>query len=198
MIDINQKLNFMKIYKENITREGSTELLNWLENTDFFRAPASTRYHGACEGGLVTHSISVYNVLINRFFEKNIDEKETFAICGLLHDVCKINFYKLSMRNVKNEITGSWEKQSYYSVDDTFPYGHGEKSVFLIERFMKLKSVEAISIRWHMGGFDDSVRTGGFSISQSYYKYPLAVKLHSADLESSYLHEKNTSDMMRR
>ena len=111
----------------------------------------------------------------------------------MLHDLCKAQFYKVSTRNVKNDVTGQWEKVPYYTVEDAFPYGHGEKSVFLIERFMRLKTSEAMAIRWHMGGFDDSARGGSFAISLAYEKYPLAVKLHLADLESTYLKEKNTS-----
>ena len=107
--------------------------------------------------------------------------------------MCKAQFYKVSSRNVKNEKTGQWERQPYYTIEDVFPYGHGEKSVFLIERFLRLKTSEAMAIRWHMGGFDDSARGGSFAISQAYEKYPLAVKLHLADLESTYLREKGTS-----
>ena len=106
-----------------------------------------------------------------------------------IHDLCKANFYKKGTRNVKNEATGQWEKVPSYSVEDMFPYGHGEKSVFLIERFMKLKVEEAVAIRWHMGGFDDAVRGGSFALSGAFEKYPLAVKLHIADLEATYLLE---------
>ena len=120
---------------------------------------------------------------------------ESFAICALLHDVCKAQFYKVSSRNVKNPETGRWEAQPYFSIDDQFPFGHGEKSVFLIERFLRLKPSEAVAIRWHMGGFDDAARGGSFSISQAYEKYPLAVKLHLADVYSTYLKEKGTSAM---
>lgn len=101
-------------------------------------------------------------------------------------------------RNVKNEETGQWEKQPYFSVEDMFPYGHGEKSVFLIERFMRLKTSEAMAIRWHMGGFDDTAKSGGYAISNAFDKYPIAVKLHLADLESTYLREKGTSSVNRR
>ena len=72
---------------------------------------------------------------------------------------------------------------------DQLPYGHGEKSVYLIEHFMRLKTAEAIAIRWHMGGFDDAVRGGSFALSAAFEKYPLAVKLHIADLEATYLLE---------
>jgi len=187
------KDEFIEIYNNNIKRPGAKELLEWLEKTDFFTAPASTKYHCACESGLVQHSLSVHKVLLEKHFEENIDNKESFAICALLHDLCKSQFYKVSTRNVKNEKTGIWEKQPYYMIEDTFPYGHGEKSVFLIERFMRLKTSEAMAIRWHMGGFDDSAKGGSFAISLAYEKYPLAIKLTLADLESTYLREKNTS-----
>ena len=187
------KEEFLQIYNEYVKRQGSQEFLDWLLKTDFFTAPASTKYHGACEGGLLLHSLNVYKTLRERYFEEGKDSEESFAICALLHDLCKAQFYKVSTRNVKNDVTGQWEKVPYYTVEDAFPYGHGEKSVFLIERFMRLKTSEAMAIRWHMGGFDDSARGGSFAISLAYEKYPLAVKLHLADLESTYLKEKNTS-----
>lgn len=187
------KEEFLQIYNEYVKRQGSQEFLDWLLKTDFFTAPASTKYHGACEGGLLLHSLNVYKTLRERYFEEGKDSEESFAICALLHDLCKAQFYKVSTRNVKNDVTGQWEKVPYYTVEDAFPYGHGEKSVFLIERFMRLKTSEAMAIRWHMGGFDDSARGGSFAISLAYERYPLAVKLHLADLESTYLKEKNTS-----
>lgn len=192
---MNFKEEFIKIFTANVYRSGSQELLNWLETTDFFTAPASTKYHCACLGGLVQHSVNVYYTLTERYFNNETDSPESFAICALLHDLCKAQFYKVSTRNVKNETTGAWEKQPFYAVEDLFPYGHGEKSVFLIERFMRLKPAEAMAIRWHMGGFDDSAKAGNFSISVAFEKYPLAVQLHLADLESTYLREKHTSAM---
>ncbi len=188
------KDEFVKIYTDNISRDGSTELLEWLMKTDFFTAPASTRYHCACENGLVMHSVSVYNTLIEKHFDAETDNLESFSICALLHDLCKAQFYKVSTRNVKNEQTGQWEKVPYYAIDDSFPFGHGEKSVFLIERFMRLKIEEAMAIRWHMGEFGDKYSN---TISQAYDKYPLAVKLHLADLESTYIREKGTSAVNR-
>lgn len=189
------KEEFIEIYQNNIKRPGSKELLEWLLKTDFFTAPASTKYHCACENGLLMHSLSVYKVMMEKHFDEEKDNPESYAICALLHDLCKAQFYKVSTRNVKNEETGQWEKQPYYCVEDSFPYGHGEKSVFLIERFMRLKIDEAMAIRWHMGGFDDG---GGFSVSLAYEKYPIAVKLHLSDLESTYLREKHTSAVTKR
>ena len=187
------KLKFIEYYQANIHREGADRLLEWLQTTDFFTAPASTRYHCACPSGLVQHSVNVYEVMMEKHFDPETDSAESFALCALLHDVCKAQFYKISTRNVKNEKTGQWEKVPYYTIEDAFPYGHGEKSVFLIERFVRLKPAEATAIRWHMGGFDDAARGGNFSISVAYDKYPIAVKLHLADLEATYLREKETS-----
>ena len=184
---------FEEIFRSKVTREGSAAFLEWLSKTDFFTAPASTKFHCACPCGLVQHSVSVYRTMVERYFDPETDSEESFAICGLLHDVCKAQFYKEGTRNVKNEQTGAWEKKPYYMIEDSFPYGHGEKSVFLIERFLRLKTSEAIAIRWHMGGFDDAARGGSFAISQAYDRYPLAVKLHLADLQSTYLREKGTS-----
>ena len=187
------KQKFIEYYQSNIRREGADRLLEWLQTTDFFTAPASTRYHCACAGGLVQHSVNVYEAMMEKHFDPACDNAESFALCALLHDVCKAQFYKVSTRNVKNEQTGQWEKVPYYTIEDAFPYGHGEKSVFLIERFVRLKPAEATAIRWHMGGFDDAARGGNFSISVAYDKYPIAVKLHLADLEATYLREKETS-----
>ena len=181
------------LYDKPVPPAEAVRLLDWLDNkTDFFSAPASTRFHGACDGGLCMHSLNVYHALHDGFFTEG-ESEESYAICALLHDLCKANYYKKGTRNVKNDATGQWEKVPSYSVEDLFPYGHGEKSVFLIERFMKLKVEEAVAIRWHMGGFDDAAKGGCFAISEAYDKYPLAVKLHIADLKATYLMEHRTS-----
>lgn len=193
MENIDYKEKFLEIFRREVSREGSEEFLKWLDGTDFFTAPASTKYHCACPSGLVTHSVGVYQVMMEKHFTEGEDSRESFALCGLLHDLCKAQYYKVSTRNVKNDQTGQWEKVPYYAVEDQFPYGHGEKSVFLIERFIRLRPAEAAAIRWHMGGFDDAVKGGSFALSQAFEKYPLAVKLHLADLESSYLRERGTS-----
>ena len=203
---MDRKAEFLKIWTERVRREYADDLLAWLEReTDFFEAPASTRHHGAHPGGLLDHSLNVYHrlraiVCVETYGTTTSDllaedVEETVAVLALLHDVCKAQFYKVSSRNVKNPETGRWEAQPYFSIDDQFPFGHGEKSVFLIERFLRLKPSEAVAIRWHMGGFDDAARGGSFSISQAYEKYPLAVKLHLADVYSTYLKEKGTSAM---
>lgn len=192
------KEEFISAFETHVHRDGAAELLQWMQGTDFFNAPASTRFHGACESGLVMHSLNVFQVLMTRFAREGDaespyrDNPESLAICGLLHDLCKTNFCKPGFRNVKDD-SGVWQKVPSYSVQDAFPYGHGEKSVFLIERFLRLKPAEAVAIRWHMGGFDEAVRGGSYAISEAWRQYPLAVMLHMADLEATYLLERGTS-----
>ena len=194
------KDRFVELYQQLITRPGADKLLAWLETPDFFEAPASTRFHLSRPGGLVEHSIHVYHRLHdlfvserqNRenepFIELSDSEEETIAICGLLHDICKANFYAVEMRNRKNE-QGQWEKYPFYVVNDQLPYGHGEKSVYIISGFMKLTREEAMAIRWHMGFSDNDFRAGGFSVGNAFEKFPLALLTHMADLQATYLDE---------
>ena len=188
------KSEFLEIFDKYVIRNGKERLLDWLCGTDFFVAPASTRFHGACECGLVMHSLNVYKLLKEKCTLGGYDyNDETIALVALCHDFCKINLYHEGSRNVKNDVTGQWEKVKIYTSEDPFPYGHGEKSVFLIERFLRLTTEEAMAIRWHMGGFDDSARAGNYSIGEAFKRDPLAVMAHLADLEATYLLEKGTS-----
>jgi hypothetical protein len=182
---------FFEICVNEIKREGIDKVIEWLDRSDFFKAPASTKYHGNYAGGLAKHSINVYNCLkeiIKKYPELQISG-ESIAICALLHDVCKVNFYKLGYRNVKNEETGVWEKKEQYEIDDKTPLGHGEKSCIILQWFMRLTLPELLAIRWHMGGFDNAVKGGDFSSSKAYETSPLAVMLHLADMEATYLKE---------
>ena len=205
MENINYKEEFIKLYRENIKREGADKLLAFLldeTKSDFFTAPASTRFHLAEEEGLLKHSLHVAQVMMtfseDSFPEEERESKESCAICGLLHDICKTNFYKVSLRNQKNEKTGQWEKVPFYQIEDSFPFGHGEKSVYMIDRFFKLTGDEAIAIRWHMGGFDEAAKGGSFAVSQAYSRYPLAVKLHIADFYASHIIETKEERMERK
>lgn len=189
------KDRFIELYEMNIKRDGAMELLEYLKKTDFFDAPASTRFHLSRPGGLVEHSIHVYErlkllceqeCLANEKFEMPTDE--TIAICGLLHDLCKVNFYGIEMRNKKNE-QGVWEKVPFYVVDDQLPYGHGEKSVYIISGFMRLARDEAMAIRWHMGYSDTDFKGGGYSVGNAFDKFPLAVLTHIADVMASHIDE---------
>ena len=168
-------------------RDGVDEIINFLEKTDFFKAPASTRFHGNYEGGLLEHSLKVYEILKNNVKNAIVDlnaSDDTLIVIALLHDICKVNYYKVDYRNAKNE-RGEWERVPYYTVDDTIPYGHGEKSVMMITEYMKLTVEEKYCIRWHMGFTENKELYS--TIGQAYKKYPLALFLHEADLEATYL-----------
>lgn len=187
------KQKFCDLMTKNVTREGVDKLLEWLGTTDFFTAPASTKFHAAYEGGLCEHSINVYNQLL-KLVAAELGEKwqeeislETVTITALLHDVCKANTYKVDTKNVK--IDGEWVQQPYYTVNDTLPYGHGEKSVYIVNGFMRLTREEAMAINWHMGAFDLRVKAGGYGISDAYYMYKLCPLMHAADLLATYIDE---------
>lgn len=188
------KNEFIEIYKENITRPGSDKLLNYLisEQSDFFTAPCSTRFHGSYAGGLVQHSINVYNCLKDYLSRQRTKDvygmnytDESIALVSLLHDVCKMNFYSVDYRNAKNE-QGVWEKVPYYTIKDQLPYGHGEKSVYIVSGFMRLTREEAFAIRYHMGfsGIEDRN-----SIGKAFEMFPLAFALSVADMEATYFLE---------
>lgn len=183
---------FENVYRANIKREGAEELLSWLKNeTDFFIAPASTKYHLAVPGGLAMHSLHVFYELEKLVDLHQIDvSKESVAICGLLHDVCKTNFYSTELRWVKDS-EGKWTQKATLCVDDKFPAGHGEASVMLIMRYLKLTDEEIMAINWHMGAFDDRVKGGSYSIQKAWSLYPLAFFTHVADLVASQFVEKD-------
>ena len=185
------KERFIEIFTQNITREGSDKLLDFLLNgSDFFTAPASTRYHGAHEGGLVEHSLNVYDCLkdmMERLKERYGIEypEESIAIAGLLHDICKVNFYKTSYRNVKDE-TGRWQSVPYYTIEDTLPYGHGEKSAYIVSAYIRLTRDEAFAIRYHMG-FSGTEDPG--NVGRALEMFPLAYATCCADMEAAFLLE---------
>ena len=191
---IDYSSEFIRIFQENITREGSAKLLEWLKKSDFFRAPASTKFHSAHAGGLCEHSVKTYYRFLQNLemeYAEEAEEKvspESAAIIALLHDVCKVNYYKEEMRNVK--VDGEWVQKPYYTVDDALPYGHGEKSVYIISGFMRLTREEAMAINWHMGGFDQRVLGGSYALSDVFYKYPTALLFHLSDIQATYLDEK--------
>ncbi|MBQ9757272.1 MAG: HD domain-containing protein [Clostridia bacterium] len=188
------KQEFIELYQNLIKREGAEKLLAHLMSpaSDFFTAPASTRYHGAYEGGLVEHSLNVYECLKDYLARERVAElygieasEESIAIVALLHDICKMNFYKPSLRNVKDE-NGVWQKVPTYEIDDKLPYGHGEKSVYIISGFMRLTREEAFAIRYHMG-FSGSEEPR--NVGSAFEMFPLAFALSTADMEATYFLE---------
>ncbi len=185
------KAQFLEIYQSKIQRAGAQRLLEYLQSdaSDFFTAPSSTRYHGSHPGGLVEHSVNVYHCLADYLTRPRTKDvyhmdysEETVALVSLLHDICKLNFYQTEYRNAKNEM-GQWEKVPYYTINDTLPYGHGEKSVYIISSYMRLSREEAFAIRYHMGfsGIEDRN-----SIGRAFEMFPLAFALSVADMEATY------------
>lgn len=190
-----KKEEFISLYNKHIKREGAKDLLDFLlsSKSDFFEAPCSTRYHLSQEGGLVEHSINVFNCLKDYLERPRVKElyklsytDENVAVVALLHDLCKINVYKKSYRNVKDD-SGKWVQVPSYEFQDDLPYGHGEKSVYIISGFMKLTRDEAFAIRYHMGFSDtENVR----NVGEAFSKFPLAFALSTADMEATYFIEK--------
>ena len=186
------KERFIEIYQTHIRRQGAQRLLDYLQSpaSDFFEAPASTRFHGAYKGGLVDHSLNVYDCLKDYLSRERVKtvyglqqvSEETIAVVALLHDLCKINVYHPGKRNVK--INGEWQSVDTFEYSDTLPYGHGEKSVYMITGFMRLSRDESFAIRYHMGfssEFDDPR-----SIGYTFEHFPLAFALSTADMEATY------------
>lgn len=188
----------------NVKREGMPALMAFIKKSDFYTAPASTRYHSCHEGGLLEHSLNVYDCLMakpeNPTWAEALSqvEPESIVIAALLHDLCKCYYYAVEMKNKKvYSETGSkvdnggrydWQLVPGYTTDDKIPYGHGEKSVMMIEEYIRLKPVERYAIRWHMGFTEpkESWNTLGLAMK----KHPLILAIHEADVEATYLLEK--------
>jgi hypothetical protein len=169
-----------------IKRPGMDNLITFLETSDFFSAPASTRFHLAYEGGLAEHSWNVYTIFSEKLKTYSLNfGKDSIALCGLLHDICKTNFYKRGKKNVKEN--GKWLEKEVWMVEDSLPFGHGEKSVYLLQKYIELSDEEALTIRWHMG-FTES-QDAWEQLRQAYEKYPAVMALHIADLEAAFLVE---------
>ena len=197
------KADFLTIYKD-IRRPGADKLLAWLESTDFFTAPAGAKHHGARAGGLVVHSLNVWNRLREITLRDTIDGKaildltpetsETVAILALLHDVCKVGVYHTETKRRRNPDTGTWEDYQAYTFRDPFPLGHGEKSLYLITKYMALTEEEALAIRWHMGAFDDAVKGGSRALDAAMDVTPWVWRLHEADMCAAHIDERGTDE----
>lgn len=184
---MNSKEEFKRIVAENIGRKGAEDLLTWLDSTDFYTAPASTRHHGAFEGGLVLHSLNVYSQLkrLRTWYGLEIED-ESLAIVSLFHDLCKVGCYKTEMR-WRKDANDKWEQYATYAFEEDFAYGgHGSKSVFLVQNFMRLTPDEASAINCHMGAWDLSTYN---KPGEVYRRNKLAWLLHVADEAADYFDE---------
>lgn len=196
---------------KTVKREGMDKLIEYLESSDFFTAPASTKFHLSVPGGLAQHSYNVYTLLLEKASEpvwmKALEgiEPDSLIIASILHDLCKTNFYKQDWKNqktydpekvakaprnqIKQDAAGSfiWETVPTYTIDDKIPYGHGEKSVMMIEHYIKLTPAEKYAIRWHMGYSEPKENWN--TLNLAFDRYPLALALHEADQEATHLLE---------
>lgn len=177
------KKRFESLATEGIKRKGIDSLLRSLEQSDFYQAPASTRYHHSFEGGLVSHSLEVMEFLLSDLVNSDIP-KDSLYLVSLFHDICKVGYYKTDMRNTKDE-NGKWIKVPYYTVEDKLPLGHGEKSVIMLLEHVKLTLPEMMAVRWHMNGFEP--KENYLAMGKAYEEFPLALYLAIADLKSTYL-----------
>lgn len=192
MIDIQKnKERFLQICHDVIQRPGVYKLLTWLDHSDFFIAPASSRYHLSERGGLLLHSLNVYDEMtrLSKVYEQYADvSDESIAIMALFHDLCKVNFYKQDTRNVKRD--GEWTTVPFYTIEEKFPFGgHGSKSMFILQQFIQLTPEEACGINCHMG-LSEHER----SIGAVYEMFPSAWMLHAADEAATFLIESEKTD----
>jgi len=168
-------------------RKDIDKIIKFLESSDFFEAPASTKYHGNYDGGLAEHSLNVYRLFAdkNEKFDLGLS-KDNVIISALLHDFCKINFYYKALCWKKDK-SNIWKSYRGYKVKDNFPVGHGEKSVIMIQHFIDLTKEEILLIRWHMGMTEPKEMQ--MNLNNTYNIFPAAVAIYTADMEASYLLE---------
>ena len=207
---MNREANITRFEAElvRVRRPGVDKLLGYIRKSDFYTAPASTKFHLSCEGGLLQHSLNVLDALRTLLTAKDEEGSEWFyivagrpvatipdesvVIAALLHDICKTYFYTVGTRNVKNEATGKWETVPYYSVKDKMPLGHGAKSAMIIKQYMELTTPEMYAIWWHMGYTDTQNFT---ALGQAIDKYPIIWALHTADMMASHFMEGDTDNL---
>ena len=180
-----------------VQRPGMDKLLEYIQKSDFYKAPASTKYHLACPGGLLQHSLNVLDALRGllswrsdgnweyRAAGKVVDTipDDSVIMMALLHDICKTHFYGTSTRNVKNETTGRWEKVPFYTVNDMMPLGHGPKSAMIIKQYTTLTSQEMYAI-WHHMGMNGNYENDN-AVGKSIEMYPAVLALQTADMMAS-------------
>ena len=200
------KQRFIDLCNEHIHREGLDKVLAYLEKSDFYTAPSSTRFHLNEDGGLCLHSLNVFEAACKIYnemakpaivngtspFTEEVS-MESIAIATLFHDLCKIKLYHKTERWKKDD-KNRWVSYPGYEVKDDFPLGHGEKSCLMLSWYMRLKPEEMLAIRWHMGMFD--MGESGTPLRMSFFsatdKSPLVSIVHAADFLTSNLWEKTT------
>ena len=176
---------FNRLVGLKVKRDGIKELMAYLTTTDFYQAPCSRNHHLNVKGGLVTHSLNVYEAMEHMALSYDLKvDGESRALTSLFHDLCKMDYYVEGTRNVKNERTNQWEKKMVWNIKDKFPMGHGEKSLAILYRFMALTEAEALAVRWHMGPWGFSASS--YSLDDAIKLTPLVGALILADQEATF------------
>lgn len=205
-MDLKQFVDFYEYNLSQVKRPGMDRLIAYLRKSDFYTAPASTRYHLSIQGGLVIHSLDVLQAFQGLLFPSPQDASmwemtvanriisrvpfESMVVFSLLHDICKTYFYKPGVRNVRNEATGQWDKVPTFTVDDRMPLGHGPKSVMIIKQYIPLSSEEMYAIWWHMGPPEGDEK---LTYWQAVDKHPFILFAHMADTLASHVMETSAS-----
>lgn len=178
-------------------RDGIDKLADYLsDSTDFFTAPASTRFHNNFSGGLAQHCLNVYENFKSLLEIKGIEMSEgSIIICALLHDLCKCNTYIVETRNRKNE-QGQWEKYNIWATnkDVDIPLPHSSRSIAIIRKFIKLSIKEELTIFYHMGPYGGEDYEYRNMLKAANEKYPQTVLFYVADTIASYLDEETVTD----
>ena len=197
-MNIDKNITRFELELDKVQRPGMDKLLEYIRSSDFYRAPASTKYHLACPGGLLQHSLNVLDALRGLLLFNSITSSweyhtackvvdtipdDSVIIMALLHDICKTHFYSTSTRNQKNDRTGQWEKVPFYTIDDKMPLGHGAKSAMIIKQYTTLTSQEMYTIWHHMGMTGDY--ENDIAVGKSIEMYPAVLALHTADMMAS-------------
>ena len=168
------KLDRIKEYRDFMDGMDTLEY-EALDKLGFFTAPASTKYHGAYEGGLFDHSLEVARQLVKLTNKLNLDWKrsESPYIVGMFHDLCKCNAYVWDI-----------ETNSYKYNNDIIIPGHGEKSIIMYQRMDFLTTEEIACIRWHMGAYEKDPKMWEY-YGRAIEKYPNVLYTHTADMIAS-------------
>ena len=197
---MNREQNIARFEAElgKVQRPGMDKLLEYIRKSDFYTAPASTKYHLAAPGGLLQHSLNVLDALRGLLIfnpttgnweyhaaGKLVDTipDDSVTVMALLHDICKTFFYGTSTRNQKNDATGKWEKVPYYTVNDRMPLGHGDKSAMIIKQYTTLTNQEMYAI-WHHMGMTGSYENDN-AVGKSIEMFPAVLALQTADMMAS-------------
>lgn len=200
----NKNIERFESLLQSCDRDGMDKLLAFIRKSDFYTAPASTRFHNCHGGGLLEHSLNVYDCLMKKkddatwYYRLEDIPNASLTIIALLHDLCKAYTYSVEYKNKKiysergskSDSQGryDWESVPAFVYDDKMPLGHGSKSVFLASEYIKLTPIELAAINFHMGFTLPKEEYN--TLSAAIRKWPVILAVHEADLEATYLLEK--------